>query len=76
MLFREGHSNLHFLWNGQYPITVTPSTADVWSEDGTINQVETEILTEATNNKRRQTFQVPGNKCRYIVVARGEFQEP
>ena len=75
MLFREEHTNLHFLWNGQYPIIVTPFAADAWNEDGTTTEQERIILSEACDNKRRQVFQISG-RCRYVVITRGEFQEP
>jgi len=73
MLFREGHTDVHYFWNGERPLLVCG--ARPWPGSSLIPDHE-EILIAICDNKRKSTFQVPGNKCRYIVVARGEFQEP
>jgi hypothetical protein len=77
---------IHFLWNGEHPIRVSPFKTEPvelpnapqyrWHCDyGQIPDTEKALLDSVMSFKRQIVFNLI-NYGRYRVVARGEFKEP
>lgn len=74
IFYREADGN-HFLFNGEWPISITPGgNAYGGTDTGFKKRVEKDvpILNEIMSSKKR-LFKI--NQQRYIIIARGNFVE-
>lgn len=80
ILFRRETDNVHYLWNGLWPICVhVPAEAGlleqhVWPNHPTVYENTTFVLKTATIKPVR-VLKFIGDKRRYIIVAKGDFHK-
>lgn len=80
MLFKSEAGDVHYFWNGVWPICVNcPKGEDAdyyWNGNPPDELLDSEIklLNEIAEAKRKKIFTVPGRLSRYIVVERGIFK--
>lgn len=82
ILFRTTNGIVHWIWNGEYPILVTADedlSSDIisyaWEDfNKNIQPITWEQLFQELENSKKRTFKFNGRP--YIIVARGDFQEP
>jgi heme-binding NEAT domain protein len=81
MIFKIAHNNVHYLWNGLYPIKIFQTPEDGLESDfywvSSTEQMDTrdvEVLNEALHNNRRKQFKVHTKKFTFLVLNRGSFQ--
>lgn len=78
ILFRRETDNVHYFWNGLWPICVyTPVSAgplekNVWPDHPTAYENTVTVL-KATMGKSVRVLKFIGDKRKYIVVSKGEF---
>lgn len=66
---------VHFFWNGDHPVRVSPDTNEMWHHNhGELPYTEKLILDRILDTKRIFIFTIP-SYGRYRVVTRGEFAE-
>jgi len=66
---------VHFFWNGEHPIKVSPQTNEMWHyQHGELPDLEKFTLNRVMNGKRIFIFSLP-SYGRYRVISRGEFME-
>jgi hypothetical protein len=76
MIFMREGDGMHFLWNGSYPVGISPNSGDegCWHARGEdIPETEKTLLNDMVNSRARG-FTIPEHG-RYQVVARGPFKE-
>lgn len=77
MVFFRCSDGIHFLYNGEGCIPVSPDNNDGlrWHHDyGELPQSEILILEDTLNRPRKHVFEIKGYGI-YQVIARGEFKE-
>jgi hypothetical protein len=76
MIFMRESDGIHFLWNGEHPIRISPISAgnDRWHHSHGELPTEEIYLLNDTMNSRARGFTIY-QRGRYQIVARGEFKE-
>ena len=81
MLFRSEAGDVHYFWNGKWPILVNnpPGEDKEYFWDGEkpeeLPEKHINLLNAVTISKRKRVFTVPGRFSRYVVVFRGIFEQ-
>jgi hypothetical protein len=80
MLFRTEVPGAHYFWEGTFPALVQVAPVEKredWYWDGLepkdLPESTIKLLNEIAATKRKTIFKVPGEDYRFIVVARGVF---
>lgn len=72
ILFKSEETGTHYLWNGIYPVKVSPD-GEPWHPEAILTEEEESDL-EFVNLNNRRIFEVTG-RGKFKTVKRGTFEQ-